>query len=146
MPTHKLDLSRLSISQLSAFTGFSTRTVVKRLEGLDPAGNTGKAILYRPREALPRLYFYDNPLSEKMRLDGARADAQEMRNAVARGELIQAAEVGRIGTAIVSAVTMRVLGLRTFGPAARAAGSDAEAAEIIEAGARAALTDLASRP
>ncbi|MFZ2804714.1 MAG: hypothetical protein WA001_05890 [Patescibacteria group bacterium] len=143
MPTHKPDLTQFSISDLHDITGFAPRTIVKRLEGLDPVAQDGKTIWYAPRVALARLYDYESPLADKSRLDRARAEAQEMKNAEVRGALIPESNIGFVGTGIMSAVKMRVMGLRTLGPAVRAAGSDAEAAEIIEAGAREALTEIA---
>lgn len=139
------DLRRLSISQLQSITGKSPRHIAEKLRGtgIQPVATDGRSVFYDPRQALPVLYEADSPGAQKSRLDRARADAQEMKNAVSRGELVPEANVGLVGTTIIAAVGMRVMGLRTLGAAARAAGSDAEAAQIIEDGARDALTEIA---
>lgn len=143
MPTHKRDFSRVSLTDLGDLTGKPYRTVVKRLEGLEPAAQDGKTLWYVAREALERIYGHVSPMAERIRLDASRADAQEMKNQVTRGELVPGVDVALVGATFLNAVKMRVMGLRTLGPLIRAAGSDAEAAEILDSGARDALSELA---
>jgi phage terminase Nu1 subunit (DNA packaging protein) len=145
MPTSKPNLgARVSKQDLMDLTGMALKTITKRLEDVKPLEVTGREVYYRPREALPALYNFQNPQAERIRLDSARAEAQEMKNAVARGELIPGEEVSRIGTAVMSTVKMRVMALRTLGPAVRAAESDGEASALIESAAREALSELAA--
>jgi len=58
MPTHKPSLAQLSVSQLSAATGFAKETVTKRLHaaGLEPARMDGRTTWYSTRPALAVLY------------------------------------------------------------------------------------------
>lgn len=56
MPTHKADLSRLSITQLHELTGRTKATVRKRLKDLKPIAKDGRTIWYAPREALSLLF------------------------------------------------------------------------------------------
>lgn len=139
----KRDRYESSISDLRDMTGKAWTTITKRLASLKPLRETGNTVIYRTKDALELIYGAEDPLAEQKRLNSARADAQEMKNAVMRGQLLQEPEVGLVGTTIFSAVKMRVMGLRTLGPLVRATGSDAEAADVIEAGARDALSELA---
>lgn len=145
MPTHKPDLSRLSISQLREVTGCSYKTIVKRLEGLAPADEDGKTVWYLAKEALPRIYGYDNPLAEKIRLDAARADAQEMKNAEARGEQIPGEQIDEYLFRLIGAFVQRIRAIPPkAAPEVRAGASDAEAEAILTAFHDEALTELAA--
>jgi hypothetical protein len=145
VPTHGPNLRRLSISQLVIITGRAPRTISEKLraKAVQPVGQDGRTIYYDPRQALPVLYEALDSAAERTRLDAARADAQEMKNALARGETLQSHEADYVGTALVSALKMRMMALRTGGPGCRASLSDAEAADFIEAGVREALIEVA---
>ena len=76
MSTHKQDLSKLSINQLSLITGLAYNTVKRRLSGLDPADKDGRTLYYSTPDALAKIYS-TKAESEKDRLDRARADQIE---------------------------------------------------------------------
>ena len=89
MPTHGPDLSKLSISQLAAVTGFDRRTVRQRLAGLEPVETSGRELRYESREALAQLYTGDS--LELNRERAPQSERIEMEKAVTRGELVSAA-------------------------------------------------------
>lgn len=98
MPTHKLDLGALSLTQLSELTGSNLRTVAKRLReaGVETSRTDGRTLYFDPRVALPVVLGSGeglNPAAQKARLDSARADSEELKLRVRRGELIEAAAV-----------------------------------------------------
>ena len=91
MPNHKADLSKLSMHQLSLITGLAYQTVKRRLSGLDPVDKDGRTLFFSAPAALRTIY--GKPLSERERLDKARADQTEFALAAARGEFIPATDV-----------------------------------------------------
>lgn len=82
-------------------------------------------------------------MTERARLAKEQADEKALRNAVSRGELVNAEDAAAAGAAIASGVAERILGLRTLAPVIRAAESDEEGATILEDGAREALEEIA---
>lgn len=81
--------------------------------------------------------------AERARLSKEQADAQELKNAITRGELVSALDVQSLGASFASGVSQRVLGLRVLAPAIRAAETDDAGATILEDGAREALEEIA---
>lgn len=69
MPTHKSDLSRLNLNKLVEITGMTSRTIKKRLGGLDPVEKDGRSLLYLTKEALPLIYCPDDFDDEIEKLD-----------------------------------------------------------------------------
>lgn len=64
---------KASVNQLAEMTGKDRRTVKKRLEGLEPVGKQGRAVLYEVKEALPLIYLVgQGPDVEGITLDEAR--------------------------------------------------------------------------
>ncbi len=147
MPTWKADLSALSIRQLSELTKKHQRTVVLKLReaGVRPVREAGNTIYYAPWEALPVLYggATASHLVEKAKLDETKREMLELQIAEKRGELLDALDVQAMGAAIVSGITLRVMSLRNMAPEIRAAESDGEGAQILEDGAREALSEIA---
>jgi hypothetical protein len=80
---------------------------------------------------------------ERDRLDAARANLAELQLKERRGELIDRGDVESIGAGIMSVTVQRMMGLRNIAPEVRSAGSDAEAATILERAVREALSDIA---
>jgi hypothetical protein len=147
MPTHREDLSRLSLADLERLTGLDRRTLRKRLAGLEPAGGDGRTLLFDSRTALARVYLGDSLdlTRERARLAAAQAEAQERENAVERGELVDAAEVETWLLRLLSAVVQRLRALPSkAAPDAHAAVSIAESEARIRLHLDAALEELAS--
>lgn len=82
-------------------------------------------------------------VAERARLAKEQADEKALRNAMTRGEIVNAEDAAAAGAAIASGVAERIMGLRTLAPVIRAAGSDEEGAAILENGAREALEEIA---
>ncbi|MBW2053498.1 MAG: DUF1441 family protein [Deltaproteobacteria bacterium] len=107
----------ISINQLMEISGMSYRTIKKRLEGLSPERKEGRAYLYESTKVLPILFNWkpakrDLVLNEeRARLAKEQADAQELKNAQLRGQLIPAADVAEAWSKIVVAVKQHVLAL-----------------------------------
>ena len=101
MPNHKERLDHVTLSELETLTGFTRRTVRKRLAGLKPIRSSGRALYFDPREALPRLYLGQEgslDLSqERAWLARAQREQLDLKMAEARGELISADRVSRQG-------------------------------------------------
>lgn len=117
MPTHHGEgLERLTLSQLSRLTGAAKETVAKRLRaaGVAPVGQDGRSLYFEPRLALPVIYRVGEGLSlesERARLAREQADGQALRNAVARGELLEAADVRATWSSVVLTIKERMRGL-----------------------------------
>lgn len=97
MPTHKADLSLLSISQLATVTGHTRATVAKRVGAkLDPVRTDGRTKYYSAPAAVGIVCGTGSGLDlseERARLARAQTEATELRNATTRGELVPAREV-----------------------------------------------------
>ena len=117
MPTQKADLSRLSITQLRELTGRHATTIRKRLKGLKPLAKDGRTIWYAPREALPLLFGIGglDLTAERARLAKEQADGQELKNALARADLVLPDAMDRATIALATAVSSRLqaIGTRT---------------------------------
>lgn len=113
MPTHKVDLGALSITQLSDLTGVSEKTIRSRLmeKGVRTVREDGRTLWYAPRQALPAIFKLgdSNPFAEKARLDAARADMTELDLAERRGELLPVADVEFALAALLSGARTRIL-------------------------------------
>ena len=92
----------LSYNQLTELTGFSYRTIKRRLQEarltpIEGVRGPGGSNLWDSTDALQALYLGSkeelDARAERARLDKERADHQEMKNAELRGELISADEV-----------------------------------------------------
>ena len=147
MPTPRPDLSRLSISQLAQVTGRDRRTITKALAGLKPRSMDGRAKLCEPRAALERIYLGQERLSvvdEQARLAKERADAQYLKNAEARGELVPARTMDTALIALASVIGGRLesLGSR-LAPALAAEGTLARCQELVDEAVASALLELA---
>jgi phage terminase Nu1 subunit (DNA packaging protein) len=146
VPTHKPDLSQLSITQLADLTGRDADTIRKRLDGIEPAKVDGRTRWYRTREALPRIYEALDLSAERARLAREQADAKAMENAVSRGELIPKPDVETAMLAVTSPIALKLDGLPSkAAPEVRAAPTDAQAEAILRRHideARAGIADI----
>lgn len=146
MPTHKADLSRLSITQLGELTGRARETIRKRLNGLKPVAKDGKTIWYAPREALPLLFKKGglDLTDERARLAKEQADAQELKNAISRGDLVLPDATDHATIALATAISARFQALGTrLAPTLAAEGKAAGCQEIVDEAVRQALLELA---
>lgn len=148
MPTHGPDLSKLSTTRLAWLARCKVDTATKKLQaaGISPLETDGRTVLYDPRDALPVLLGVEglDLSAERARLAREQADAQALRNAVLRGELVPAGEMDKALIAICTTVSAR---LQTV-PAKVAAELAAESTTagchaIAEREIHAALHDLA---
>ena len=116
MTTHKQDMSKLSINQLSQITGKAYNTVKRLLAGLDPAGKDGRTLYYLTADALARIYGAKGEC-EKERLDRVRADKVTFDLSVSRGEylLLDDVEALLIEGAATFAGQKRSMGSRLAG-------------------------------
>jgi len=85
MATHKQDLFRLSLAQLSQVTGKAYNTLKRLLVGLEPVAKDGRTLYFDAPAALAKIYQAKEE-QEKDRLDRLRADQIEFDLAVKRGE------------------------------------------------------------
>lgn len=115
----KPDLSRMSINQLQQLTGFSYRTVSRRLKstGVKAAARDGRAVFYDPQEALPALYGskladgVTDLASERARLAKAQTRTAELRNAELEGELLRRRDVLETWTTKITAAKSKLRGI-----------------------------------
>jgi phage terminase Nu1 subunit (DNA packaging protein) len=147
MPTHRPQLAELSTSDLAYLARRKLGSVRRQLEqaGLRPVREDGRTLWWSGREAF-RVLTDRGPdaTAQKARFDAARADAQELRNAQVRGELIPAADVDKVMIALATTASARLQAL----PARLARELAAEASpagcqEILDRAVRSALEDLA---
>lgn len=147
MPTHRPDLSRVSRADLEHLTGLDRRTLRKRLAGLAPVGGDRRTVLFEARAALERIYLGGETLDlsrERARLAAAQAERVETENAVARRELVPAAEVESFMVSVFSGVQTRLLGVPSkAAPAVRVAATLAETEEVLRGFQAEALEELA---
>ena len=92
MATHKQNLSKLSINQLSLVTGKAYNTVKRLLGGLDPSSKDGRTLYYSTPDALAKIYGKKTE-PESDRLDRLRADQVEFDLSIKRGEYLPADDV-----------------------------------------------------
>lgn len=91
------ELSTLNLSQLSILSGKTRDTVRRKLDGaLQPIGGDGRTKLYAAPAALGIIFGTGEGVdltAERAKLARAQTEAAELRNAVTRGELIEASEL-----------------------------------------------------
>ena len=155
-------MSKVSYNQLTDLTGFSFRTLKKRMDGLQPVGtNRTKANLWDSAEALPLIYAwrskaaeeYNGKTAEKLELTNERAMlareqriGQEIKNARERQELIPSSAIAEAWGRIVSAVKRQLLALPgRLAQMLETSGSTDERRAIIEKEIKAILEGLAKR-
>jgi phage terminase Nu1 subunit (DNA packaging protein) len=85
----------MSLNQLVELTGKTFRTVKKRLAGLRPVREDGRAEYYDTKEALQLLYpqVQSELAKENLLLERARREKEELKLGEMKGELIPVAEV-----------------------------------------------------
>jgi len=150
----------ISYNKLTDLTGFSYRTLHKRLSGLSPVG-TGRtgANQWESKEALPLLYtrngkpVTDKPddeseqlyfNTEKARLAKEQADGQALKNAMQRRELIPASEIAETWGLIVTAAKLQFLALPDrLSQMLETASTASDRRTIIEAEIKSVLEGLA---
>lgn len=129
MPTHRIDLDRLSLSQLTRLTGRAPATIRERLEGLEPVAQDGRTRWYEPQAALERIYGgsgYDLT-AERARLAKEQADKLAMDNAETRGELVRGGSVESWLVSLLSGLVVRMRAIPAkAAPEAHGAASIAE--------------------
>ena len=149
MPTHRPDLTRLSITDLEQLTGLRRETIRKRLKAepaLEPVAKDGRTVWYPARESLERVYLGEDLdlTRERARLAKEQADAQELKNAQARRELIPPEETDRAVIALATVVSSRMQGLGVaLAPKIAAEENAAACQEIIDDAVAKALHELA---
>lgn len=78
-----------TLTELASMTGVHRQTVAKRLVGLSPEpGSHGKRKCYFVVDALDRIYLSGDLLEQHIRKIRAQADAQELKNDIARGDVV----------------------------------------------------------
>jgi len=110
MQTHRDDLDRLSLSELSRLTGRAPATCRERLEGLAPLATNGRTRWYSPPAALERIFGGDGLelTAERARLAAAQAERVEMENSVTKGDLGTWTELENFVATIFSACVQRL--------------------------------------
>ena len=111
-------MSEMSISELSALTGFTRETVGKRLADI-PHTAAGNAKRYDPRQALPALYetstagagAQQNLMVERAALAKAQRIKIEIETGVLQGRLLQADVVEQTWAGMTTAARARLLAL-----------------------------------
>jgi hypothetical protein len=116
----KPDLSQLTLSQLAELVRGNPRTVRRRCEdaGVKPSRQDGRALFYRPYQALEAYYTLGgeqglDPQAERARLDRARAELAEHQLRVATGEYGPVADFEFTSVAFWSGVNQRFQGMGT---------------------------------
>ena len=110
MPTHKPDLTVLTLTQLSELVGRKHETVRRMLDGLKPIRTDGRSRFYESRPALERIFGTDTiDLSrERARLASAQAGAQELKNEETAGRLLDRDEVVKTWATRISAAKSKL--------------------------------------
>lgn len=130
LPTHKEDLTRLSLNQLCELTGKTFRTVKKKLEEMEPSEKDGRTLYYESKEALRLIYWEPysgipkggadgspedpnllDPVYQRARKERAQANKIEIEVQVLRSELIPSEVVEQTWSAMVAAFRARVLAI-----------------------------------
>lgn len=110
-------MPKVSGSKLADLTGFSWRTVKRRLTdaGVTAVGKHGNADLFDSRAALLALYEQpsDDPDFEdqRQRLAAAQAEKVEHENAVRRGDLVRRDDAVKFWTDCIASARARLLRL-----------------------------------
>ncbi len=119
----KVDLSNLTLNQLSELTGCTYRTVKGRLKGLEPSKVDGKSYFYDPRAAIPLILEVaektgKDPAAaaakfilqdEKARHSAALANKTELEVKKLQRELLPAQEVERDVTKMIMSFRAKIL-------------------------------------
>ena len=110
MPTHKINLTVLTLTQLGELVGRKPATVRRMLDGIEPIRTDGRSRFYESRPALERIFGSDTiDLSrERARLACAQAHAQELRNAESEGRLLDRDEVIETSSARIVAAKSKL--------------------------------------
>lgn len=92
----------LTQSHLAELTGKDRATVRKRLEGLEPHSQDGRAKYFDAHVALPMILLIENTAGidrqlqeEKLRYETARADRMELEVSKRKGELVEVESIGQ---------------------------------------------------
>ncbi|MHC4934126.1 MAG: hypothetical protein ACYTGV_18285, partial [Planctomycetota bacterium] len=112
----------------------------------EPVARDGRTIWYPATAALERVYLGEelDLTRERARLAKEQADAQELKNAQARGELIPPEEMDRAVIALNTVVSSRMQGLGVaLAPKLAAEGNRAHCQEIVDGAVATALHELA---
>jgi hypothetical protein len=145
MPTHKSDLSKLSISQLSQITGFAYGTTKRRLVGLDPVAADGRTLFFASRKALAQIYGQpDDPREARTRLDTLQGDLVEHELTAKRKEVLPIELIAEKVDNLFTNVYRRLAAMpHKLAPYLVGIKTPAEAYEILDAQIREALEELA---
>ena len=111
-------MSEMSISELSALTGFTRETVGKRLADI-PHTAAGNAKRYDPRQALPALYeaaagggnAQTNLMVERAKLAATQRQKLELEIGVMQSRLLEAGVVEATWSGMTTAARARLLAL-----------------------------------
>jgi hypothetical protein len=137
------------MTQLVTLTGRDRRWITERFveANLAPLEATRREKWYPARPALEAIYHATDGLdltAERARLAKEQADAQELKNAELRGELIRGDDVDLFLLGLFGAFTQRVRAIPPkAAPEVRATKTDAEAEAQLTAFHDEALTELA---
>lgn len=142
-------LALLTTQQLAELSARKPPTVKRKLQeaGVEPVREEGNALFWDPKQALGVLFGSGDKLDlsdERARLAKEQADAQELKNAEARGELVPRSDVERVLVAAASGLSQRLRGVPSkVAPRVHAAATIAEAEEVIRQEIEEALSELA---
>ena len=130
------DLTALNVTQLETITGKDRRSIRSSLAkaGVQPLGE-GREKFYPSRPALEAIYTRGDELdlsAERARLAKEQADAQELKNAESRGELLRGEAVELWLVRLLGAITQRIRAIAPkAAPETRATASDAEGEALL---------------
>lgn len=112
MPTHKPDFGVLTVSQLAQLTGRKRETVRRKLEGLVPVREDGRACYYRARDALAAIFDSELDLTrERARLAREQSELTALRVEEARGGLIPLEDAEQAIVALLSGLRAQLLAI-----------------------------------
>ena len=88
----------LSIAEIEKISGFSYKTIKKRLENLAPIRRKGNSIFYESRDAIPLLFKAEsegrlNLDQERAKLAKAQTEKVELESSKLKGTLVDANEL-----------------------------------------------------
>jgi hypothetical protein len=139
----------INIDHIADLTGSTRRTVLKRLEDLQPTSGKGREKLYESRDALPLMFGMGKPSDkkslekERTRLAAIQAEKIELEVQVIRESLIPAEEVELALNNMIGAFRAKMLSLpaRTA-PTIVTYADAAEAESLLRGHIYEALTEL----
>ena len=143
---------QVSFQDLSELTGFTYRTIKKRVSSLVPE-KQGKSLVFSSDEALPLIYNNGEAESEvldltreRARLAKEQADRLELQNAESRKQLIPAELVTTTWQQIIFAARQKFLGMPSkLSRNLHAAESVAEVSDLLKSEIYEIMNEL-SRP